>query len=597
MRITQIDIKNFKAFYGEYTIDLTESGKNLLVYGENGSGKSSLFLAIKLFLGAAVEKHPFLDHRNIFVKEDPQQDFEGHIRLRLQESASSQVLTDEWSTSVYPSDQVIIETAKAKGFLDYKSLLETHFIHRHQAQVNLFDLLVEKILANTISDVTQKSLIEDWDKVQNSIPIRNTNKQIEKLQGHLNAFNQGVATKMTELQVKVTEILQKFGYPLEIQLNFDGVSYDKASKTITNRAILLGITFAKQPLSAPHHFLNEAKLSAIAIAIYLASLLIQPQTTLKILALDDILIGLDMNNRIPLLEILNQKFSDWQVFMTTYDRYWFEVAKRWFENKNKVNWEFFEMYVGEEQDFEVPVIISTESQLVKAEHYLAKHDYPACGMYLRKECESILSSLLKPAYRVKEVKQDEKTKNYETCEKNLNAWIVNLKDFCEVEQIDYSDFENLGIYKDALLNPLSHNDIQAPFFKTELEAIIEVLKKLEQIKLKEIDKTQGQDLILGLKKSLTGESYTVEFRPHEKICCLKEPNSKPRLIHFTKCERRSIRRNGNENSGRKEFDSLQELYKEACQDFGIPETDDLLEIITRRGQTLNELIKGQNLFS
>ena len=36
MRITEIEIKNFKAFYGTYRIDLRKSGKNLLIYGENG---------------------------------------------------------------------------------------------------------------------------------------------------------------------------------------------------------------------------------------------------------------------------------------------------------------------------------------------------------------------------------------------------------------------------------------------------------------------------------------------------------------------------------------------------------------------------------
>ena len=41
MRITKIEIKNFKGFPAAYTINLRRSGKNLLVYGENGSGKSS----------------------------------------------------------------------------------------------------------------------------------------------------------------------------------------------------------------------------------------------------------------------------------------------------------------------------------------------------------------------------------------------------------------------------------------------------------------------------------------------------------------------------------------------------------------------------
>ena len=50
MRITKIEIKDFRAFYGTLEIDLHKAGKNLLVYGENGSGKSSLYLGLKLLL-------------------------------------------------------------------------------------------------------------------------------------------------------------------------------------------------------------------------------------------------------------------------------------------------------------------------------------------------------------------------------------------------------------------------------------------------------------------------------------------------------------------------------------------------------------------
>ncbi len=39
VKITKIEIKNFRAFYGTYQIDLHRAGKSLLIYGENGSGK------------------------------------------------------------------------------------------------------------------------------------------------------------------------------------------------------------------------------------------------------------------------------------------------------------------------------------------------------------------------------------------------------------------------------------------------------------------------------------------------------------------------------------------------------------------------------
>lgn len=65
MRITNIYIKNYRAFYGEYHICLDKEGKNLMVYGENGSGKSSLFAALQDFLKSSVGKIDV--EENIFV--------------------------------------------------------------------------------------------------------------------------------------------------------------------------------------------------------------------------------------------------------------------------------------------------------------------------------------------------------------------------------------------------------------------------------------------------------------------------------------------------------------------------------------------------
>ena len=47
--ITQIEIEGFKAFPKNFKLDLG-TGKNLLLYGENGSGKSSLYYALHALL-------------------------------------------------------------------------------------------------------------------------------------------------------------------------------------------------------------------------------------------------------------------------------------------------------------------------------------------------------------------------------------------------------------------------------------------------------------------------------------------------------------------------------------------------------------------
>jgi len=53
-RIQKIEIKNFKAFREEQLFDL--NGKNVLIFGNNGSGKSSLFWALYTFLQSSIKK-------------------------------------------------------------------------------------------------------------------------------------------------------------------------------------------------------------------------------------------------------------------------------------------------------------------------------------------------------------------------------------------------------------------------------------------------------------------------------------------------------------------------------------------------------------
>jgi AAA15 family ATPase/GTPase len=47
VRIQTIEITNYKAFRGTHKIKV--EGKNIFIYGENGSGKSSLYYALKDF--------------------------------------------------------------------------------------------------------------------------------------------------------------------------------------------------------------------------------------------------------------------------------------------------------------------------------------------------------------------------------------------------------------------------------------------------------------------------------------------------------------------------------------------------------------------
>ena len=385
MRITKIEIKNFRVFPNTYQIDLHKAGKNLLVYGENGSGKSSLYFALKFFLESSEGVHQFENHQNIFIAGD-----DGHIKLHLRANQGANEHIYEWSQSVRETTEpLIIEASKAKGFLDYKDLLETHYAHRSKENVNVFNLLVDNLLVNTIDRLTNQTLGEEWESVQQEPrPRRNAKTKIAELEAEIETFNNGLNRRLDELKTKASEILRKFGYNIALGFNFENITYNRESKALDGQQIFLKVKFFDRNIPEHHHFLNEAKLSAIAIAIYFSSILLQPESDLKILALDDVLIGLDMSNRLPVLDVLEEYFADYQIFLTTYDKAWYEIVKQRTSHSGK--WKAVEFYFRQTDEYEIPVYAEDKAYLDKAKEYLDANDYKACAVYLRTVFEMII---------------------------------------------------------------------------------------------------------------------------------------------------------------------------------------------------------------
>ena len=65
MKIDTIEITNYKAFLGSHRLQV--GGRNLFIYGENGSGKSSLYYALKDFFQSSIEDIDLNELENTFV--------------------------------------------------------------------------------------------------------------------------------------------------------------------------------------------------------------------------------------------------------------------------------------------------------------------------------------------------------------------------------------------------------------------------------------------------------------------------------------------------------------------------------------------------
>ena len=475
MKITNIEIKNFRAFPKSYQIDLYNAGKNLLVYGENGSGKSSLYFALKYFFESGVniideeiKSTGFEKHQNIFIEEP------GYIKVCFHSEQTRKHETYEWSENVIETDDdLIIDTSKASGFLDYKDLLGVHYLQPEGKAVNIFDLLVKTLLANTVNPLTDRTLAEEWDKIQGPFPRRSANHQIVDLKRQIDVFNDELVNRLAELRPKVREILGKFGYKVDLDLDFHGLIYNEKNKTLDNQHINLNVKFFDEDISERYLLLNEAKLSAIAISIYLSSILClpEPKSGLRILALDDVLIGLDMSNRFPVLDILEEDFKDYQIFLMTYDKAWYEIAKQRLGQKN---WKYTEFYFKMTDESEIPVCKEDKPYLEKAKEYLETNDYKACAVYVRTAFEAAIKQYCENkdlAVKYRESPRDLKSEDF---------WVpIKMEmDKTDVLLLDLRVVDKIESARKFTLNELSHASV-ANIYRKELEDAIDAVENLE----------------------------------------------------------------------------------------------------------------------
>ena len=227
--------------------------------------------------------------------------------------------------------------------------------------------------------------------------------------------------------------------------------------------------FFNENLHAHHRFLNEAKLSAIALSIYFGALRLQSDSDLKLLALDDVLIGLDMSNRLPVLDILREYFSDYQIMLTTYDKAWYEIVK---QRTTEKEWKYAEFYYSKTDECEIPVYVEDKAYLEKAQEHLDANDYKACAIYIRTAFETIIK---------KYCEKERLSVRYRSDPKKLDSqdfWdSIKIKNKVN-GKLDQTLIQKIELSRSVILNPLSHATV-VNIPKRELEDAMKAVEELQ----------------------------------------------------------------------------------------------------------------------
>ena len=262
---------------------------------------------------------------------------------------------------------------------------------------------------------------------------------------------------------------------MQFSLSGNGLLFNPMTKEIENQTIYLTAEYYGRPLTSHHHFLNEARLSAIGISIYLGALLLNPPSELQVLFLDDVFIGLDMSNRLPLLEVLEQFFSDWQILMMTYDRVWFEMMRKRMEVWT-IKWKEVELYCAKSDEGDIPVYHESKYYLAVAQQHLNNNDLKAAAIYIRSAYERELKFFCD---KHKLPVQYCENRKQQKCEYFWN--VVKLQKIKGGADLLEPVLENkIELYRSSILNPLSHT---APFnfVRSEVSDSLQVVTELKSI--------------------------------------------------------------------------------------------------------------------
>ncbi len=495
MKIKKVEIRDYKAFYGlnEFNVE----GKNLFIYGENGSGKSSFYYALKDFFQSSTETLSYDETENIFLKKA--QKGKGFIKVTFNPDRSGAAIDKTYtvkktSKDTYtPGDTSIRDAIKLKSFLTYKHLLSIHYIKREN-EIDLFELLVKGVLMHfkSVAITGTKELGELWDDVEVAIGketsqafnISAKKKEVDEAIDKFNtAFKKLFDRNSIENIMKFAQpILDKFGHNIEIELNYTQARPNAKYDEIDRNHVRAKVKYIGKEIPKPHIFLNEARLSAIAISIYLGMVKRHVQgIPCKVLFLDDIFIGLDISNRLPLLKILDTEFPNYQVFITTYDKPWYEFVKSTYLDGNNA-WKSFEFYARRaRKGFEIPIVRENNSNshiqnyVDKAEEYFNKADNKAAGVYLRSAFEFILKRFCYEKVPVMFYLDSSKMKT-DTFWNAVKKFKQDKPTKCGLTPATAAQIDH---YTNLVLNPLSHHDINKHEITSEIQGALTTIKTLK----------------------------------------------------------------------------------------------------------------------
>ncbi|WP_455076542.1 AAA family ATPase [Prevotella koreensis] len=493
--IQEIEIEGFKAFPNKFNLALD---KHLLLYGENGSGKSSIYYALHALLqsvyksdqGAKYFNHEDSEENliNIFkLGEIGNNGFMPHVKITLDNGHQWKLNRNGLSCIPNTDDDSELRLLnKTSAFINY-SYISRFRSARNSETMDLWNVFIKDILPFYAPKGADKTIADTYDDlVANTHPYR-VQKDISKFNEYLSKFIESVNSKASDIYNQYFKDEEEPNTLIQVKYAKDDdnienphheefqLFYERRTKGEAYRwrypKIGLHIEVDNIIIQKPQSFFNEARLTAIALAIRFACLQDGNPQDGQFLALDDMLISLDMSNRMKVIRyLLDDMAGKYKIYLFTHDKMFFEYLKHK-SKKSSSEWSYSELYM---QDSKEPYIRISKMYIEEADHYIKQHKYEIAGNFLRKEAESFCKRFLPLKWQY--------TKEYRLLD--LNGLINNSKKFAEESGIsDTTLFDELDNHRKFILNPASHDSYDIEKYEYEIKQCYKTLLSLKKISL------------------------------------------------------------------------------------------------------------------
>src|SRR5690606_31628611 len=214
----------------------------LMLYGENGSGKSSLFTAMKDFFLASVKKLPELEE-NIFLPASKKNTAKIEVTVKEKPDSTKSTVFElnAVQKEIVSADKILISDAnKIKGFFDYRSLLRTHL--GHNESVDLFNLLLgtyeydkhneykmmdQGILYHSVNRFTNKEIGREWEAITDDTFNKTHGDLVQEATKNYikDSFNAGLKELLQSIEAATYTFLEFFKFGVRVKLEFNEVVY------------------------------------------------------------------------------------------------------------------------------------------------------------------------------------------------------------------------------------------------------------------------------------------------------------------------------------------------------------------------------------